>query len=69
MEGDTMNRPTDGVSFYQYRWNIVPFGVIGHRLASHFADSLDAALMARKLLESIGAEDVRVYDTVDGLFY
>jgi hypothetical protein len=62
-------QPSDACSWYPHRFNVVAFGIVGYHMASKFVDSLDEALATRLAMEHDGAEDVRVYDTVDGIFY
>jgi hypothetical protein len=63
-------QPTDACSLYEYRFNVVPFG--NPHMQSQFADDLKTALRIRDwmLLNSpYPWITVKVYDTVDGVFY
>lgn len=62
-------QPLQTPSFLPHRFNVVPFGEAGHKMESEFVDCLDDALYYRGIMQKMGAEDVRVFDTVDGVFY
>lgn len=59
--------PTFACSWYEHRFNVVPFGGISQ--ACDFVDSLEIAYIVRDRMLDRGAKLVKIYDTVDGLFY
>ncbi len=61
--------PSDACAWLPYRFNVVAWGEIGVRMPSQFVNSLGEAVKARVAMLACGADEVMVYDTVDGVFY
>lgn len=61
--------PSDACARLPYRFNVVAWGELGVSMPSRFVDSLGEAVEVRKGMLANGADEVMVYDTVDGIFY
>lgn len=69
MDAQALQTHSYACSFLPYRFNVIPFGEAGLQMQCEFVDSLDDAFYYRAIMLAMGAEDVRVFDTVDGVFY
>jgi len=61
--------PSDACPWLPHRFIVVAWGELGCLMPSRLADSLGEAVDARKCMLASGADEVMVYDTVDGVFY
>lgn len=60
---------TPGCSWLPYRLNVVPFGGRANHIEPRFVDSIPDAVQVRAQMIQDGADDVGIYDTVEGVFY
>jgi hypothetical protein len=64
-----MSEVSCGCSWYQYRFNVVPFGVKAAHTKSEFCDSLEHAREIKRRMLADGMTLVHIYDTVEGQFF
>jgi hypothetical protein len=60
---------TTACSWYEYRINVVPWGERMAHTPSRFVDTLETARAIKADWMAQGADDVHIYDTVEGVFY
>ena len=58
-----------GCSWFSYRLNVVPWGAKAVHMPSQFVDGLEDARRVKAEMVAGGADEVHIYDTVEGSFW